>query len=135
MLNKVFFIDDDSVALMINRKLAEKSLFAKEVVVALNGEIALNYYKELLENSTDENTHPDIIFLDLNMPIMDGWEFLEEFSKPVFDRFKNTKIIVLSSSINPQDLARVKQYPMVMDFVCKPVTIEILEELSKSYSA
>jgi CheY-like chemotaxis protein len=131
MLNKVFFIDDDSVALMLNRKLIEKTSFANEMITALNGKIALDYYQDLLNQPEVPEDYPNLVFLDLNMPIMDGWEFLEEFSKPAFKRFENTRIVVLSSSIDPADLHRSQQYSMVVDFVQKPVTVEVLERFQQ----
>ena len=131
MLNKVLFIDDDSVALMLNRKLVEKALFAKETVTALNGKLAMDYYLTLLEQPQQENCCPQIVFLDLNMPVMDGWDFMEEFSRSIFPHFNQTKMVVLSSSINPADLERTRKYPMVIEFIAKPVTIEILQRLEK----
>ena len=133
MLNKVLFIDDDSVALMINRKLVEKSLFAKETMTALNGKRALDYYLALLQCANEEISYPRLVFLDLNMPVMDGWDFLEEFSKSVFPHFNQTKIVVLSSSINPEDLERSRKYSMVIEFIPKPVTFELLKRLEKDF--
>jgi CheY-like chemotaxis protein len=129
MLNKVLFIDDDNVALMLNRILVDKTQFARETFTAVNGEDALLFYDKLSES--DNSAYPELVFLDLNMPIMDGWEFLEEFEKNYFEKFDKTKIIVLSSSINPEDLERSKQYSMVMDFISKPVSVETLGELSQ----
>jgi CheY-like chemotaxis protein len=131
MLNKVLFIDDDAVTLMLNRMLIEKTSFAREMLTAENGKVALDYYKDLLESPEEADSYPRLMFLDLNMPIMDGWEFLEEFTKPAFrQHFEETKIIVLSSSIDPADRERSQRYPMVVDFIRKPVTAEILEQLS-----
>lgn len=65
---------------------------------------------------------------------MDGWDFLEEFSKPKFNSFNQTKVVVLSSSVDPQDIERASKYAMVVDFIAKPVTMEILERYSLQYS-
>ena len=72
--------------------------------------------------------------LDLNMPVMGGWEFLDLFSKndyPVI--FKNCKVIVLSSTIDPDDIKKARTYPMVHDFLSKPITKEMLEGLKKVF--
>jgi CheY-like chemotaxis protein len=130
MLNKIFLVDDDSVAIMINKKLIEKVLPGIETVSALNGSDAIGCYESWLESQETTPAHPNLILLDLNMPIMDGWDFLEEFSKPKFKSFSQTKVVVLSSSIDPLDIERSKQYSMVVDFIAKPVTMEILERYS-----
>ena len=130
MLSKVLFIDDDSVALMLYRKLVEKSDFARETLTALNGRAALEYFSALLEDNTSQD-YPELIFLDLNMPVLDGWDFLKELSSPLYSPFRSAKIIILSSSINPEDLERSRGFEMVIDFISKPVTIEILEGLTK----
>ena len=134
MLNKIFLVDDDSVAIMINKKLIEKVLPGTETVSALNGSEAIGYYEKWLDSQEALPAHPNLILLDLNMPIMDGWDFLEEFSKPKFSSFNQTKVVVLSSSVDPQDIERASKYAMVVDFIAKPVTMEILERYSLQYS-
>lgn len=68
------------------------------------------------------------------MPVMDGWEFLDHFSKEEYTTaFKNTKIIVLSSTIDPNDIEKSKTYPMVLDFLSKPITKEIVENLKERF--
>ena len=65
----------------------------------------------------------DLIVLDINMPIMDGWDFLDHFYKEEYTSFfKDTKVIVLSSTIDPADINKSKTYPMVIDFISKPIT-------------
>ena len=74
-----------------------------------------------------------MILLDLNMPVMGGWEFLDHFAKEEYrSAFKDAKVIVLSSTIDPEDIKKAKTYPMVMDFLSKPISKEILEDLKKA---
>ena len=75
---------------------------------------------------------PQLIFLDLNMPIMNGWEFLDVFSQENYkSTFFDTKVIILSSTIDPSDYQKAKGYQMVSHFLSKPITVEMLENLSK----
>lgn len=103
-----------------------KILPETEIVHASNGKEAITYYLNLLEYIEGGVSYPELVFLDLNMPVMDGWGFLKEFSKPKFQCFDNTKIVLLSSSVNPYDLERSKGFPIVMDFIAKPVNLELL---------
>lgn len=127
MLDKILCVDDDAITLMLCKMVIVKSSFSKEIVTATNGEEALNYFKMLKNNSSEEI--PQMIFLDLNMPVMGGWEFLDCFSKEEFSDFNSTKTIILSSTIDPEDLEKSKKYPMVIDFLSKPISKEMLDYL------
>ncbi|MGL2993971.1 response regulator [Flavobacterium sp. TSSA_36] len=131
MFNTILCIDDDPISLMISKKIISKIAFAKEVVTALNGEEALNFYKSAKDNP-DQNPKIDLIFLDLNMPVMGGWKFLEIFTTDEYNKFnKNTRVIIISSTVDPQDLAKAKIFPIVTDFLPKPITIGMLEYLNE----
>jgi len=128
MLDKILFIDDDPITLMLCKMVISKSFFSKEIVTAKNGEEALQYFNKLKQvNSNDQSTKPQLIFLDLNMPVMGGWEFLDSFSTSDYSEYNNTKVIILSSTIDPEDLEKSKKYPMVIDFLSKPISKEMLE--------
>lgn len=132
MLKLILCVDDDPITLMLCKMVISKSAFAGEIITAQNGEEALNYFDNIKLNNLGSEivSYPKFIFLDLNMPIMGGWEFLDIFYKKDYAAiFKETKIIVLSSTIDPQDIQRAKSYPMVLDFLSKPITKEILEDL------
>lgn len=136
MLDLILCVDDDPITLMLCKMVISKSSFAQEVITAQNGEEAINYFDELKLNTlgADIGRYPQLILLDLNMPVMGGWEFLDEFSKPEYGAvFKNTKVIVLSSTIDPRDINKSKTYPMVVDFISKPITKEMLEDLKKIF--
>lgn len=129
MFEKILCVDDDPITLMLCKKVIKKSEFSKEVDTALNGEDAIRYFNNLLQNKQD--SIPELIFLDLNMPIMNGWEFLDSFSSKIYsDQFKEVKVIILSSTIDPYDIERSKTYSMVVDFMSKPITTEMLEQIS-----
>jgi CheY-like chemotaxis protein len=134
MLDLILCVDDDPITLMLCKMVIAKSSFASEIITAQNGEEALNYFDDLKLNNlgTEIKKYPSLVFLDLNMPVMDGWEFLDHFSKEEYtSAFKNTKIIVLSSTIDPNDIEKSKTYSMVLDFLSKPITKEIVENLKE----
>lgn len=129
MLDTILCIDDDAITLMLCKKVIIKSSFSHEIITAQNGEEALQYFKTLKEVQNQSKGLPQLIFLDLNMPVMGGWEFLDHFNTPEFAEFKTIKVVVLSSTIDPEDLEKSKQYPMVIDFLSKPITQAMLEYL------
>lgn len=130
MLDTILFVDDDPITLMLCKKVISKAAFSNQIITAQNGEEAINLFHTLLNNA--EKTVPELIFLDLNMPIMGGWEFLAEFSKPTFEQFHDIKVIVLSSTIDPEDLEKIKEYPMVMDFLPKPISLSMLNKVAEA---
>jgi CheY-like chemotaxis protein len=135
MYNTIFCIDDDPISLMISKKIISKTAFAKEVITALNGEEALRMYDTFKKNtSTSTSSIPELIFLDLNMPVMGGWKFLELFTSEYYSEFNNVKVIILSSTIDPQDLAKAKAFNMVADFLPKPITVGVLDYLKEKFN-
>ena len=131
MLDKILCVDDDAITLMLCKMVLSKNSFSNEIATATNGEEALNYFKTLKKTiiETPSTKVPQLIFLDLNMPVMGGWEFLDHFNSLEFSEFKNIKVIVLSSTIDPEDIEKSKTYPMVIDFLSKPITSTMLEYL------
>jgi len=131
MLETVLCVDDDPITLMLCKKVIMKSNFSKNIYSAINGEDALKFFDNLINKQDSEiKDFPQLIFLDLNMPVMNGWEFLSVFSKNQYlENFSKTKVVVLSSTIDPNDIEKSKEYPMVVEFLSKPITTEILELL------
>lgn len=117
-------IDDDPIFIYGTKRLMKEIEFCESIIVYNNGQDAL---EGLLEISESGQKIPPFIFLDLNMPIMNGWEFLEEFSKIPSNSLKKTTIYIISSSVDPRDLERVKNYKAVNNYILKPITPADLE--------
>jgi len=132
MYSKILFVDDDPITLMLCKKVIEKTQFSQIIETANNGEDALRYLDNLIDelNKNKDILLPQLIFLDLNMPIMGGWEFLDLFSKDKYYKtFPDLKVIVLSSTIDPKDIEKSKSYSMVIDFLSKPITKSLLKSI------
>jgi len=129
MLETILCIDDDPITLMLCKMVITKVSFSKTIDIAKNGQDALLYFDKLKISSPNINSKPELIFLDLNMPVMGGWEFLDCFNTSEYSEFHDSKVIILSSTIDPADLARSKKYPMVIDFLSKPISKEMLEHV------
>lgn len=133
MFTKILCVDDDAITLMLCKKVIAKAEFSAEIDTSSNGEEALKYFENLKKEKESNKmvSEPQIIFLDLNMPIMNGWEFLDIFSNSdYYSVFPDVKVIVLSSTIDPRDIEKAKQYPMVLNFLSKPITIEMLKSIT-----
>ncbi|MGQ7944818.1 response regulator [Flavobacterium sp. WC2509] len=125
MLELIMCIDDDPITLMLFKKVAQKASFAKEIICSSNGQEAITF----INNLTNEDTKPQLLFLDLNMPIMGGWEFLDLFNNSNYYHSNNTKVIILTSTIDPDDITKAKSYDNVIEFLSKPITVEMLDYL------
>lgn len=119
-INLACLIDDDSVHAFVVGKMLQKTPNCKELLTFADGSLALNY---LTNAATDPDKIPDVIFLDIKMPVMDGWSFLEEFTKIKDTLPKRVKIYMVSSSNNPWDIAKAKTYTEITDYITKPITI------------
>ena len=83
MLNKILCVDDDPITLMLCKKVIERTSFAQEIITAQNGEEAFQYFKKIIAEIKKGNAveYPKLVLLDLNMPVMNGWEFLDLWLK------------------------------------------------------
>ncbi len=131
MLNKILCVDDDPITLMLCKKVIERTSFAQEIITAQNGEEAFQYFKNIIReiNSGNVVDYPKLVLLDLNMPIMNGWEFLDAYLENNFQEILTSKFIILSSTIDPDDVNKSKKYIMVYDFMSKPISTEMIENL------
>ncbi len=125
-IDLVLLVDDNDTDNFISKRIIEITKFAKRVEVRNSGKSALEYLEQ--SKDTPENL-PDVIFLDINMPIVDGFVFLFEFE--MFpDNIKNKcKVIILSSSNNKRDIAKIVDNEYVIKFITKPLTEKSLQEI------
>ena len=100
-----------------------------EIKACLNGKIAIDQLYEI--QSKDSGMMPDYILLDINMPIMNGWEFLDEYKRLNIDPGGKCKIYIISSSVFSNDINKSRSYPLVIDFVSKPLNIDKVKDLFK----
>ena len=128
--DKVLLIDDNEIDNFINERILTSTNFAQEVIVENSAMSALERLTDIIQNS---KPLPDIIFLDLNMPLMDGFGFLDEFEKiydPETIDGTKCKIIVLSSSISPTDIDKASTNPFVFKYLNKPLSEKYLEAIN-----
>jgi CheY-like chemotaxis protein len=128
-------IDDDKIYVNLVKKIIEIKKLSENLLIYKNGKEALDYFKCIMENATEEDKLPDIIFLDLNMPVMDGWEFLNEFIKIKNNLNKKITLYVVSSSIDPRDLERAKSFNLVTDYLIKPIELKKFEKIFEKTAA
>jgi CheY-like chemotaxis protein len=121
-------IDDDDVFVFLTTKAIEQTNLVDLIKVFGNGLDALDFLKENINNV---DALPEIILLDLSMPIMNGWQFLEEFTKLNPTIGKKITIYICSSSISPDDVARAKNINEVSDYIIKPIKKDKLIDLLK----
>lgn len=124
----VMIIDDNDIDNFINERILKSSLFAENVYVHTSAKSALEFLKNLESvKNLPEEIIPGYIFLDLNMPIMDGFQFMEAFQK-FSDEFQSgIKIVILTTSLNPSDVETSKKYKQHIKFLYKPLNEAMLK--------
>lgn len=120
----VILVDDDPVFRYISAKMIEKVRPGFRIKSFSQGKVALNF---LRENYTDEYYY--YILLDINMPVMDGWKFLEAFEKTDFIKTENVSIHIVSSSVDDSDIEKSKKYDLVQGFLHKPLSADRIKSI------
>ncbi|MES2389748.1 MAG: response regulator [Bacteroidota bacterium] len=128
----VMIIDDDAVNNTVCSLIINRAQFAASVSTFLRASDAL---ASLRESMKKQDTLPDIIFLDINMPVMNGWDFLDEFTPMIPLLPKPIMLYMLSSSVYHEDVSKARAYPIVRDYLPKPLTANILNRIREEIEA
>jgi len=129
-LKCIMLVDDNADDNFIHARVIKRSNAAANVIEKRTGRDALEYLKS---RKNDRDTHPDLILLDINMPGMNGWEFLEEYNKLDEQLQSQAIIVMLTTSDNPDDKVKAKARNIASDFRTKPLTKGMLEEILNQY--
>lgn len=119
-------IDDDEIYTFTVKRIIARAEIAEQSIFFDNGASALDFFRA---NAQKGEILPELILLDINMPQLNGWQFLEEYVKLVPNLAKKTSIFIVSSSIDADDYARAKKYKEVSGFIAKPITVENLKSI------
>ncbi|MBF9255435.1 response regulator [Pontibacter sp. 172403-2] len=130
LLDLILLVDDDDTTNYLNERLLKEMQVARQILVLKNGKEAINYLKRA--NSALEK-HPDLMFLDIKMPVMDGFSFLEEYHNSGLDAADHVIIMMLTSSASFYDLERLKKYNKVKKHFSKALTKHDVQEIMNDY--
>ena len=131
-LKTVLLVDDDPLACFVHERLIRLVRPTSEVVSHYSGEEAISFIRKGIEESA---TAPELVFLDINMPGMNGWGFLEHYQKIDWKGVSSPILCMLTASGNPDDEVRARSYLEVADFVRKPLTTNQINSLLKAHFA
>lgn len=126
MKKSVLIIDNDPIYRTISHKIIEKLDLAETIYVEKNGYTAIQFLTNMLENNS---SLPQIILLDIEMPVMNGWEFMDEYCKIENTLLSGIEIYIVSSSISQVDKDKANTYSEIKGFISKPLTIETLKSI------
>ncbi len=122
-MSRVFIIDDDPIHQRIAQIMIAKHHIYDDFVSYTEAEKAIDF---LTQNAASAELLPDVILLDLNMPVMDGWDFLDAFEKIVNDLNKEVRIFIVTSSVDDKDKQRSQDFSTVKGFISKPLSPEVI---------
>lgn len=129
-MSRILIVDDDPIIPILLKRHIDAIAAGYVVKVADNGKNAIDLIDEC---EADINCVPDFIFLDINMPLMNGFDFLEEWETRDLNKVKKTSIVILSSSVDPRDQERAAEFSSVAEFRSKPLLSEDVKELFNKY--
>ena len=127
-INTVLLVDDDKATNFIHELIIKDNNYCDKIITKYDGEQAI----EFLE-SAGENEIPDIVFLDINMPKVDGWEFLEKYKELPKDKRAQIIVVMLTTSLNANDKERALSNELISEFRNKPLTKEMLKDIEEKY--
>ena len=130
ILHSILLIDDDEATNFLHKMVIKKSGCANHVHVEYNGELAINY---LSTKKDGKYPAPDLIFLDLNMPRMNGWGFMEAYQKLPSEMKGKAAIVMLTTPLTPDDVLRSKSFTEIAEFRSKPMTQNMLMDIIEKY--
>lgn len=136
-LDCILFIDDNQHTNFLNKRLVNKLALARNVFAVSNGKEGLDFLTNqgsFVQNGT-KYPKPGLIFLDINMPVMDGWEFLQNYRNLDPQQKGDVMIIMLTTSPNPDDMAKAVALPEVNGFERKPLSAEMMLNIMNKYFA
>lgn len=119
---KILLVDDDPIFIMLQSRIIRLAGIDYEISEVQNGSDALEWINQCLAMP-----HLIIIFLDINMPIMDGWEFLDNIENHPLKKY--LKVIIVTSSVSPSDKIKAQQYPNVIHFIEKPINVQHIQDI------
>ena len=127
----ILLVDDDTICNIICKKLIQELGFQNAVEITTDGRSALHY----LELAVKEKSKPlpGLILLDINMPVMNGWEFLETLEKLSENLLSDLKVVMVTSSISPFDIKKAKNTKIISEFITKPVNLKTMAGILKRY--
>ena len=125
----IMLIDDNEIDNLINQKIVEASNICENIFSHTGGKSAIEFLKNMEKITSAIEALPEVIFLDIDMPLMDGFQFLDEFEALTDSTKTHCKIVMLTSSINPQDMNKSQKYPFVKKYINKPLTQDNLRKL------
>jgi CheY-like chemotaxis protein len=125
----IMLLDDNELDNFINQKVIEGNNFAEKIYVNTSGKSALEFLNNLTVGKETSPIFPEAIFVDINMPMMDGFQFIENLQKMPGDKIPDTKFIILTSSIYPEDRTKAMKISENITFLNKPLTEDMLRQI------
>jgi len=119
-------IDDDEIYTYSVKRLVTATGLAHKAIFFENGQTAIDFFNE---NKNNVDNLPELILLDLNMPVLDGWQFMEQFVKLIPELKRPIIVYILSSSIDEDDYMRAKAIEEISGFIIKPINTEIFRQI------